>query len=91
MSFLQHKKRGQKNSGILDGPEKIKKNFDKKPESTINDILSETNLIKYSYCFQEMNFDEFKELSDSDLKDLGISLIGPRRKLSSKIAKLKSD
>ena len=91
MSFLQHKKRGQKNSGILDGPKKIQKLFDKKPESTINDILSDLNLIKYSYCFQEMNFDEFKELSDSDLKDLGISLIGPRRKLSSKIAKLKSD
>ena len=90
-SFLQQKDRSLKNSGILDGPEKIQKFLDKKPESTINDILSELNLIKYSYCFQEMNFDEFKELNDSDLKDLGISLIGPRRKLSSKIANLKSN
>ena len=61
-----------------------------KPVSGIDDILKDLNLSKYSTCFQTLNFEEFKDLTDNDLKDLGISLIGPRRKLSSKIASLNS-
>ena len=77
------------NPGILDGPASINKLLEQKPAaSTIDDILKNLNLIKYSYCFQNINLEEFKQLSDKDLKDLGISLIGPRRKLSSAIASL---
>ena len=61
-----------------------------KPVNGIDDILKDLNLSKYSTCFQTLNFEEFKDLTDNDLKDLGISLIGPRRKLSSRIASLNS-
>jgi hypothetical protein len=61
-----------------------------KTVSGIDDILKDLNLSKYSTCFQTLNFEEFKDLTDNDLKDLGISLIGPRRKLSSRIASLNS-
>ena len=64
--------------------------LNQKTVSGIDDILKNLNLSKYSTCFQTLNFEEFKDLTDNDLKDLGISLIGPRRKLSSRIASLNS-
>ena len=64
--------------------------LNQKTVSGIDDILKDLNLSKYSSCFKAINFEEFKDLTDNDLKDLGISLIGPRRKLSSRIASLNS-
>ena len=88
-NFFREKNLSPANPGILDGPATINKLLEQKPAtSTIDDILKNLNLIKYSYCFQNINLEEFKQLSDKDLKDLGISLIGPRRKLSSAIASL---
>ena len=88
INFL-HEKKNSKISEISNGPEKAKELMDKNSASTINAILLDLNLMKYSHCFHNINFQEFKELSDGDLKNLGISLIGPRRKLSSKIDSLK--
>ena len=87
--FSCHKRIPQQIPGILDGPEKANKlSLSQKKVAEIDVVLKDLNLTKYSPCFQAMNFEEFKKLTDNDLKDLGVSLIGPRRKLSSKIASL---
>lgn len=56
--------------------------------SKIEVILHQLNLKKYSNHFENMDFDAFMHLSEEDLRALGISLVGPRRKLISAISKL---
>lgn len=60
--------------------------FTKNPKNVI-EILEELKLTKYRNNFHGIEFERFLELTDEDLKDLGISLIGPRRKLTSLIEK----
>lgn len=49
----------------------------------ISDILLRLDLSKYSHVFQqqEVDFQTFLTLTDSDLKELGISMFGPRKKI----------
>ena len=51
-------------------------------------VLKDLQLEKYKENFENVTYDKFKELTDSDLKDLGISLLGPRRKLTQAIDQL---
>ena len=60
----------------------------KKTSKSIHSVLAELNLEKYQANFANLTFEDFKKLTESDLKDLGISLIGPRRKISSAIGNL---
>ena len=55
--------------------------FTKNPKNVI-EILEELKLTKYQNNFHGIEFERFLKLTDEDLKDLGISLIGPRRKLT---------
>ena len=59
-----------------------------KQKHDINSVLEELQLEKYKGNFENVTYDKFKELTDSDLKDLGISLLGPRRKLTQAIEQL---
>lgn len=59
-----------------------------KNRSKINAILAQLNLEKYGSHFQNVDFDTFVKLSETDLRELGITLVGPRRKLTSAISKL---
>ena len=81
----------KKHANVWEGPLKVamimkQEPIDAKEEikfsKDVNEILSELQLEKYQDRFDEMPFDVFKTLSDDDLKDLGISLLGPRRKLT---------
>ena len=65
----------------LIGPPMVTKN----PKNNVTDILEELKLTKYQKHFHGIEFEKFLKLTDEDLKDLGISLIGPRRKLTSLI------
>ena len=75
---------------IMQGPELTKNLVKEQIEAplSIETILNELNLTKYSSHFQDMKMETFKNLKEEDLKGLGISLIGPRRKISSAIAKM---
>ena len=57
----------------------------KTPKNNVTEILEELKLTKYQKHFHGIEFEKFLKLTDEDLKDLGISLIGPRRKLTSLI------
>ena len=81
----------KKHANVWEGPLKIATMMKQEPVETneeikfskdVNEILSELQLEKYQDRFDKMPFDVFKTLSDDDLKDLGISLLGPRRKLT---------
>lgn len=63
-------------------------NINNKPKNDINSVLEDLQLEKYKENFENVTYDKFKELTDSDLKDLGISLLGPRRKLTQAIEQL---
>ena len=60
----------------------------KQKNDSINSVLEELQLEKYKGNFENVTYDKFKELTDGDLKDLGISLLGPRRKLTQAIERL---
>lgn len=68
----------------------ILRQFVTKPTNQLKNVaqvLEECNLTKYQNHFQGIEFDSFLQLTDEDLKNLGISLVGPRRKLTCLIEK----
>ena len=56
---------------------------------SLTSFLTEAGVDKYSPLFEErgVTFDQLLSFTDKDLKDLGVTLLGPRRKLSSAIAR----
>ncbi|KAF6211110.1 hypothetical protein GE061_014224 [Apolygus lucorum] len=56
---------------------------------TIRDVLEEIGLGKYSSLFENVTSEELLLMDDSDLKELGMKLLGPRKKLTLTIEKLK--
>ena len=70
---------------ILEREEKAKGGS---PAETLGSLLSNLCLDeKYLKLFDKMTMEAFIELSDEDLKAMGILLLGPRRKLTSVIRK----
>lgn len=63
-----------------------------KPE-TLVELLLQLGLLKYQTIFEEQDVDlqVFLSLTDNDLKEIGIKLFGPRRKMTSAIARWHSD
>lgn len=63
-----------------------------KPE-TLTELLLQLGLLKYQTIFEEQDVDlqVFLSLTDNDLKEIGIKLFGPRRKMTSAIARWHSD
>lgn len=55
----------------------------------VKSLLSELNLEKYQDAFENVSLDRFLEMNDADLRDLGISLLGPRRKITSAIERIR--
>ncbi|XP_011660395.2 ankyrin repeat and SAM domain-containing protein 3 isoform X3 [Strongylocentrotus purpuratus] len=59
------------------------------PFSGLKELLESLSLIKYLHIFEEQEIDlrVFLTLTDSDLREVGIKLMGPRRKLTNAIAR----
>ncbi|GFN80886.1 ankyrin repeat and sam domain-containing protein 3 [Plakobranchus ocellatus] len=59
----------------------------------IKDMLSQLGLLKYLDKFEEQDVDlqVFLSLTDNDLKELGIKLFGPRKKMTNAIARWHSN
>jgi len=57
---------------------------------SIKEILDSIGLAKYEAVFieQDIDFQVFLTLSETDLKEIGINLFGPRRKLANCIARI---
>lgn len=98
--IISRKKHNSTNKLFCEGPLQIAKiiqirsnyhqqNINNKPKNDINSVLEDLQLEKYKENFENVTYDKFKELTDSDLKDLGISLLGPRRKLTQAIEQLR--
>ena len=60
---------------------------------TVANFLQELNLTKYLSIFEEqdVDFNTLLTLTDSDLKEVGITLFGPRRKISTAISRWKEE
>ena len=60
---------------------------------TVSEFLQDLNLAKYLSIFeeQEVDFETLLTLSDADLKEIGIILFGPRRKIMTAITKWKEN
>ena len=58
----------------------------------MEDFLKSIGVEKYKETFEQkgIDLDQLLQMSDEELKDLGITLLGPRRKLTSAIARAKS-
>ncbi|GAB1598677.1 ankyrin repeat and SAM domain-containing protein 3-like [Argonauta hians] len=63
-----------------------------KPQ-TLVELLQQLGLLKYLPVFEEQDVDlqVFLSLTDNDLKEIGIKLFGPRRKMASAIARWHSN
>ncbi|XP_077985177.1 ankyrin repeat and SAM domain-containing protein 3-like [Glandiceps talaboti] len=59
------------------------------PFKDLGELLESLNLSKYNHVFDEQDVDLkiFLTLTDNDLKEVGIKLFGPRRKMTSAIAR----
>ncbi|XP_041470714.1 ankyrin repeat and SAM domain-containing protein 3-like isoform X1 [Lytechinus variegatus] len=59
------------------------------PFNDLRELLESLGLIKYLHIFEEQEIDlrVFLTLTDCDLKEVGIKLMGPRRKLTNAIAR----
>ncbi|XP_064651001.1 ankyrin repeat and SAM domain-containing protein 3-like [Lineus longissimus] len=60
---------------------------------TLDDLLTQLGLTKYIPLFQEQDVDlqVFMSLTDNDLKEVGVKLFGPRRKMTNAIARWHSN
>ena len=60
---------------------------------TVASFLQELNLTKYLSIFEEqdVDFSTLLTLTDNDLKEVGITLFGPRRKISTAISRWKEE
>uniref|UniRef100_A0A0A9XG06 Ankyrin repeat and MYND domain-containing protein 2 n=1 Tax=Lygus hesperus TaxID=30085 RepID=A0A0A9XG06_LYGHE len=56
---------------------------------TIQDVLAEAGLEKYTGLFANTTSEELLLMDDNDLKKLGMKLLGPRKKLTLTIEKIK--
>ena len=59
------------------------------PTLSVNEFLQEADVEKYSRLFAARQIDTMEKLlrlTDDDLKEMGVTLMGPRRKLTSAIA-----
>ena len=57
---------------------------------SVTEFLKQADVEKYSALFEErkiVTMEELLLLTDDDLKDIGLKLMGPRRKLTSAIAR----
>ncbi len=80
---------------VLAGPAAVEQRLrEKKAQAaasmSVADFLREADVEKYSMLFEEReidSIDKMMRLSDSDLKEMGVKLMGPRRKLTSAIAR----
>ncbi|PIK54127.1 putative ankyrin repeat and SAM domain-containing protein 3 isoform X1 [Apostichopus japonicus] len=63
------------------------------PFNDLQGLLKSLNLSKYVSVFEEQDVDlrVFLTLTDSDLKEVGIKLMGPRRKMTNAIARWHSE
>ena len=60
------------------------------PSLSVTEFLKQADVEKYSALFEErkiVTMEELLRLTDEDLKDMGLKLMGPRRKLTSAIAR----
>ena len=102
LTFLNKAVRAQQPS-VLDGPKilaqklaekkKMEEGGEKQSES-VDSFLGELGLEKYSANFRDRKLTKIGEvlnLTDGELKDMGITLLGPRRKITSALAKLKAN
>ena len=81
----------QKHARVWEGPVQVEKMMQQRKSIIPFDldlILNELHLEKYKDRFENVPLDKFMTLTDEDLKDLGISLLGPRRKLTRAIEHL---
>ena len=87
---------------ILAGPADVEGRLSKKnvqrtgeatvpsPSLSVTEFLKQADVEKYSALFEErkiVTMEELLRLTDNDLKDIGLKLMGPRRKLTSAIAR----
>ncbi|CAD5111237.1 DgyrCDS566 [Dimorphilus gyrociliatus] len=65
---------------------------DKQPKD-LREFLTDMNLLKYLPTFEEQDVDltVFLSLNDDDLKELGVKLLGPRRKMINAIKRLQNN
>jgi len=56
---------------------------------TLSDALNSIGMIKYEHLFTQQDIDlhVFLTLNDQDLKEIGVKLFGPRRKMTTCIAR----
>jgi ankyrin repeat protein len=92
--FVKAKKATKVCPGVWDGPAQAEQlmSMKKKPTAFPHDLptlLRDLKLDKYQENFQNVTLEIFLEMSDDDLKTLGISLLGPRRKLTAAIEQLR--
>lgn len=82
----------------LEGPARVdllltQRKMEKRENMTLARFLNEIGLDKYHQVFvdQEIDFQVLLTLTDSELKQVGISLLGPRRKITGAIARWKNE
>ena len=60
------------------------------PPLSVSDFLKQADVEKYSALFEErqiVTMEKLLRLTDDDLKEMGLTLMGPRRKLTSAISR----
>ena len=75
--------------GVLDTSRSAAEAGSSQPLS-VSEFLRQADVEKYSGLFEERQIDTLDELlrlTDRDLKEMGLTLMGPRRKLTSAIAR----
>lgn len=86
-------KLGINDNGVV-SPSRSRVSFPQTPEYPfISDFLQDLKLEKYLQVFveQEVDFETLLTLNDADLKEIGINLFGPRRKISAAVASWKEN
>ncbi len=73
--------------GVWDGPQRAALLLEQ--QRSVSNVLTKLDLAKYQEHFSDMSFEEFLQLGDDDLKQRGITLLGPRRKITAAVEKLK--
>ena len=80
---------------VLDGPAKLAEKLkeQKLKNSNLEEFLKSIGVEKYKELFEKkgVGLEKLLRMNDDELKDLGITLLGPRRKLTSAIAREKKN
>ena len=101
LKFMNKIQKASSRPSVLDGPAQLAKQMEERAKNDDDDhvstrgggtdemttFLEKAGVEKYSEKFRALDMRHLLGLKDQDLKDLGVTLLGPRRKLTAAIAR----